>query len=438
MAPLAVRPPAIVYDASRLFIGASARTPRGIDRVDFDYASNLLETWPGDAFALLPTPWGVRLFDRERSAAALAFLNAHWRERGDADHDPALTRVLQRLAGDDPGPSAPRRARGGLRAIGRLLGMMHATGPSVGRSAVRGAPRGAIYLNVGQIGFAAAMTTPWLRRRPDMQAIFLVHDVIPIEHPEFVTAAGLRSARLMLNVVREHATGLILSTEAAHGSVLRELARMPPPVTLTVPLPIAQVFLTNEAADPDLAAQRYFIYCGAIDPRKNHLMLLEVWQRLHARLGPATPRLVIAGSAAAAGGEILRALQNCGDLRPYVIVASGLTSPALRRLLAHARALVFPSLAEGFGLPVIEALTLDTPVILSDLPALREAAGGRGIYLRPDDVEGWATTIEKLALDDQALAGLREDIDGFRPMTAPAYFETVRDFLLSLGPRKTP
>ena len=86
--------------------------------------------------------------------------------------------------------------------------------------------------------------------------------------------------------------------------------------------------------------------------------------------------------------------------------------------------------------PVIEALTLDTPVILSDLPALREAAGGRGIYLRPDDVDGWAATIETLAQDDTALAGLREDIDGFRPMTAPAYFETVRDFLLSLGPRR--
>ena len=69
-------------------------------------------------------------------------------------------------------------------------------------------------------------------------------------------------------------------------------------------------------------------------------------------------------------------------------------------------------------------------MILSDLPALREAAGGRGIYLRPDDVDGWAATIETLAQDDTALAGLREDIDGFRPMTAPAYFETVRDFLL--------
>ena len=428
--------PAIVYDATRLFIGAASRTPRGIDRVDFDYASHLLEIWPGDVFALLPTPWGMRLFDRQRSARALAFLHAHWRERGDADHDPALSLVLRRLAGEDPGPSPARRAHGGMRALWQQIGMIRATGPSLGASAIHGAPRGAIYLNVGQIGFAAAMTTPWLRRRPDMQAIFLVHDVIPIEHPEFTSAAGLRSARLMLDVVREHASGLILSTEAAHGSVLRELGRVPPPVTLTVPLPIAPVFLSREAADPSLSAQRYFIYCGAIDPRKNHLLLLEVWRRLHARLGTATPRLIIAGSAAAAGGAVMRALQNCGALRPYVIVASGLSSPAMRRLLAHARALVFPSLAEGFGLPVIEALTLDTPVVLSDLPALREAAGGRGIYLRPDDVEGWVTTIARLAGDDATLAELREDIDGFRPMTGPAYFETVRDFLLSLGPRR--
>lgn len=235
---------------------------------------------------------------------------------------------------------------------------------------------------------------------------------------------------MMLKVVRAHAAGLIFTTAAARDSILRELDPTHMPAMLTVPLPLAAAFEAHEPEIPALRAERYFIVCSAIDPRKNHLMLLEIWRELVRRHGEAAPRLVVIGSAAWAGNDILHALVHCGEMRRHVIVATGLSSPALRRLMAHATALLLPSRAEGYGLPVIEALTLGTPVVLSDLPALREVAGARAIYLDPDDQAGWIAAIEALHADCSAA---RAAIAGYRVIRAPEYFAEVQLFLRTLG-----
>ena len=109
--------------------------------------------------------------------------------------------------------------------------------------------------------------------------------------------------------------------------------------------------------DPALAEHPYFIVVGAIEQRKNLPLLLNVWTELRRRRGKQTPRLVIAGSPGRGGRPILRQLQSFGAADD-VMVASGLPSPALRRLVVNARAVLMPSLAEGFGLPIIEALAV--------------------------------------------------------------------------------
>jgi glycosyltransferase involved in cell wall biosynthesis len=425
--------PAIVYDGLRLFLGATARTPRGIDRVDIAYAQNLVDTWPGDVFCLLPTPWGVRLYDRAQALQGLTYLADSWRERADAGHDAGLDRVLRRLAGQDDGPPPPRRAR--LRSLKRsatgLAGMLR-TGPIPGMPAARIAPHGSIYLNISQLPYGAPLVCPWLRRRSDIRPVYLMHDLIPIERPDLVAPIGTRLAKSMLGIVRRHAAGLIFTTDAARAEVLRRLDPAHLPAMLTVPLPIAPAFLQPDPEDADLRARNYFIVCSAIDPRKNHLMLLEVWRELVRRHGERAPKLAVIGSTAWAGKELMHALENCGTLRRHVIVGSGLSSPALRRLMAHARALLLPSRAEGFGLPVIEALTLGTPVVVSDLPALREAACGCGVFLDVDDQAAWTATIEQLAMDQQVLERLRLQTTGFQAMRAEGYFARVHHFLHEL------
>ena len=421
--------PTIIYDAVRLVLSAASATPRGIDRVEIDYARHLTASWPGKIYALLPTPWGLRLFDRARFARALAYLEQSWAEHGDVGDDKVFAFILDRLAGKVVGPLdvVPPRAGGSVK---RILGIIGVTGFSVGRS-LSLPEKGAIYLNIGQLGLSAWLTTPWLRRRPDMAAVFMLHDVIQLEHPRFVTRQGLKWARVMVKIVRARATALIATTDAARSSIVAALGRSPANC-LTLPLPLAAVFAAGGTPDPALAAHKYFVCCGSVEPRKNHLLLLRVWQNLIARHGAATPKLVIVGPVVPRGAAIRDALQATPALRAHIIIASGLTSPALRRVVAHARAALTPSFTEGFGLPVIEALALKTPVVLSDIAPLREAAGGLGIYHAPDDDAGWCATIERLAFDPDFAASQRRDCAQFVPMTGATYFSKVTEFLCSL------
>ncbi len=101
--------------------------------------------------------------------------------------------------------------------------------------------------------------------------------------------------------------------------------------------------------------------------------------------------------------------------------------------MAHARALLMPSLAEGFGLPIIEALALGTPVLASDLPAHREAGGPFPTYLDPQDSGGWAEAITALATDDAAQEAARRRLSDYRPFTQADYFRRVRAFLSDLA-----
>src|SRR5271169_3274875 len=88
----------IAYDVARLLLGSWAVTPRGIDRVDLRYARFFFETWPGDCVGTLPTPWGVRWFDRQRVIRGLARLEELWSETLQPDEDRVLLKIKTRLS----------------------------------------------------------------------------------------------------------------------------------------------------------------------------------------------------------------------------------------------------------------------------------------------------------------------------------------------------
>jgi glycosyltransferase involved in cell wall biosynthesis len=238
----------------------------------------------------------------------------------------------------------------------------------------------------------------------------------------------------MLDLVRRYAVGLITTTDVARDAVLDTLEHNHKSLNVhSAHLPTAPVFLEPDGHDHILGSQEYFLVCGAIEPRKNHLMLLNVWQHLVQVRGAAAPRLVIAGSPAYRGRSILRQFEQCRVLSHSVVAISGLSSPGLRRLIAHARAMLTPSLAEGFGLPLAEALAVGTPVLASDLPAHREVGGHHPVYLDPRDEAGWFASISRMMDDPTYTAELRRCVANFQPVTAERYFANVQAFLEDIG-----
>jgi len=432
-------PAAIAYDVARLLVGAMAVTPRGIDRVDLRYARFFFETWPGDCFGTLPTPWGVRRFDRRRVLQGLDRLEQLWSETVQYHEDRVLPVIKERLSGK-PNPQT-ERTRGHNRATissaSRVLELLSVAGFSFGASVVRAVPKNSIYVNVGQVGLAIPRVVSWLRQRPDVKSVFMLHDVIPLERPELVSSKDQRRHRRIVDRTAQYASGLIASTAAARTAVLNALClrgRSTIPVE-TVPFPVAPIFLENDGPDQELAERDYFVVCGTIEPRKNHHMLLNVWRELVGQRGQHAPKLVIVGSPGWGAGSVLAALARCRTLHDRVILAHGLSSPALRRLIAHAKALLMPSLAEGFGLPIIEALAVGTPVIASDLPAHREVAGNLAIYRDPTDGPGWLADVCMFADGRRAASEIRKRVGEYRPTTWSEYFNRIERFLKTFEAR---
>jgi glycosyltransferase involved in cell wall biosynthesis len=288
-------------------------------------------------------------------------------------------------------------------------------------------------VNAGQVGLAVDRLLSWLDERRDVKSVFMIHDTIPIDHTEFVTRSGSKFHHAMLANSARYASGLIVTTQTAQKSILSALdqAGRKEIRTIAVPLPVAPEFLeTERETDAELGAVPYFVFCGAIEPRKNLLLLLNVWRELATRLGLETPKLVIVGARGAAEGETVAMLERCAAIRNYIVEAPGLSSLSLRRLIAGARALLMPSFAEGFGLPIIEALSVGTPVIASDTPAHREVGGHYPTYLSPIDGLGWLEAVCKHAGRDFANRG---GSTSYVPFTWNAYFERIDPFIASVA-----
>ena len=120
-------------------------------------------------------------------------------------------------------------------------------------------------------------------------------------------------------------------------------------------------------------------------------------------MGTETPKLLLIGRRGWENENIIDMLERCPALTGVVREYADLPDDAVAGLLQGARALLFPSFAEGYGLPLAEALALGVPAICSDLPALREVGGDAPDYLSPLDGLGWRHFILGFAEEDSRL-----------------------------------
>jgi glycosyltransferase involved in cell wall biosynthesis len=249
-------------------------------------------------------------------------------------------------------------------------------------------------------GLLVSMTarSPVLARRHTV----VIHDLFVLEHPEWYSTTYVRTHAPVLSAQMHTASGLV-AVSAPVAEQLRQ--RFPRKRIAVAPNAPSDVFRRpSQGALPtevrDLLAtpgvEGFYFAVGSRDPRKNFGRLMEAYTLLPSALRRAFP-LVIAGGSSAAFADSSIAVPAGVRWVGYVEDA------ALAALYEAATAVVVPSLDEGFGLPVIEALTAGGRLAVSDIPTFRWVARDAVRYFRPDDVADMARVLE-LMVDDPSTA----------------------------------
>ena len=239
-----------------------------------------------------------------------------------------------------------------------------------------------------------------------------IHDVIPLLHPEWMYPNAEAEFRTLAASIRTQDFVIAQSQATARD------------VNTVLGIPGDRVFVTPFAAGselfyPEPSGERieaikarygipsgpYFLSVCTLEPRKNLLHLLRCFHRTLQRAPDA--RLVLVGPTGWKIEPLFTYLSERPDLAARVTLAGYVDDADLAALYSGARAFVYPSLYEGFGLPVLEAMRCGTPVITSDSSSLPEVAGDAAILVPPTDATALEAALERLLTDAPLAAELR-------------------------------
>jgi glycosyltransferase involved in cell wall biosynthesis len=393
----------IVLDISRLLGLAWTGQPSGIDRVEFAHARHWRGLPARDVTFVAQSPWGW--FAALPDSLAQALL-----QEADRAVFPGKEGMLTRF-----------------RTMAAAALSFKFWGLGRGELARRIASRGdSLFLIVSHRALHHERATGGMISL-GARFVPLVHDLIPLTHPEYTRPLATRQHLVKLDMVARRAAGVMVTTETVAESVRSHLVRgqqpLPPMGVMGLGLDLPAPRRGPSLPDP------YFVMLGTIEPRKNHLLALQIWRDFALQGLTNAPRLLIIGRRGWENEQVFRLLDraNFGGL---VEECGRLPDQEVAHLLQGATALLCPSFVEGFGLPLAEAMALGTPVIASDIPAAREVGGGVPEYLHPLDFLAWRRTILEMAQPHSARRAAQ--IGRLAQWTAPSWgrhFSAVEHFL---------
>lgn len=262
---------------------------------------------------------------------------------------------------------------------------------------------------------------PWLRWRHSIDVLHMqyrlpllplgpcavtIHDVLFETYPQYFSRSFVWQSKLTFRHAARHAAVLLSVSEFSKHDIAQHYGIDPARIGVTYNGVDTRRFhpATDGAAPhPCLAAlglkhRGYLLTVGRLEPRKNHETLI----RAYAQLPPAAPPLVIVGQRDFTFDGIFRTIDLLG-LRDRIRLLEKVDDDTLPALMRHARLFAYPAFAEGFGMPVAEALASGVPVITSNTTSLPEVAGDAALLVPPTDAGALARAIERV-LNEPALA----------------------------------
>lgn len=350
----------IWLDLSRLLWRIRQGRMTGIDRVELSYATHLLRQIPERVRFVAFNYWkrSFGFLPQERAEKLVRAAGPCWRDgtlhmlRGEATALFASSLFL---------PSKVFAIKGQVRPV---------------------------YLNVSAHPLYATKAVATMLRNTGAAFVPLIHDVIPRSHPEYVPDMWIRQHKRVMHTIAKHADGVLFNSVATEATVSPYLPPSMPKLGLALGVEPPRKILSKLKKE-----HPYFLFLGTIEPRKNHIGMLHLWRSMIETHGPACPRLIVVGRRGWDNKHVFKFFDKCESVRGYVSEAGRISDGEVEHLMSGASALLMPSFAEGYGLPVAEALSRGLPVLCSDIPAHREIGRDVPEYFDPIDGLGWRNAI---------------------------------------------
>lgn len=379
-----------VLDLSRSFSRLGRAAATGIDRVERAYLNEIIRR---GGWGIIRTPRGFLLFEPDRLARLPEYL-----DRTDLDGaDQAST--IRAIAS----------SRSSSLSIRKIMWRM---------------PNGLAYVNVGHTNLNP-QTMRAMMEMPDHSKVVMIHDTIPIDHPDFQTETSRAKFVERLTTVINFANHIVVPSDEVRENVEKRMVgtgHRVPVVVSPLGVDIGSTPLDYERSD-----KPYFVVLGTIEPRKNHKLLLEIWERMNRKMDEQRiPELRIIGGRGWGNKEVFDILDNSPMMGRTVFELGPLSDREMKRHLAGATALLFPSLAEGYGLPPFEAATFGVPSVCAPLRPTEIHLGDMAIYADTDDMYQWFQAIRELASEDRAQQNKRSmALRSFQLPTWEKHFDRV-------------
>lgn len=374
----------VIIDVSRLVSRAKFSTPTGIDRIDLHFILQLFANANRKVIPVCRNGKRITILRCETVLPFLRQLHDIWLGKA-GDITPHLRKVQRAL----------------------LAGRVFPVDWSISRIRELSGEERITYACFSHTG--VPMVQGLLERMKEalgMETLIYIHDIIPLEYPEYTTESSSRSFRSFLDTIVGLRSRFVVNSTCTAKELTtlleKEYALRPEPPRVVIPdldwlQPDAVERHGGRASNG--MQEPYFVVISTLEPRKNHLLLLQLWRKWAREGRRDIPHLYLVGRRGWENEQTFRFLDRCEAIRPWVHELGCVPQLRLLAILKGARALLMPSFAEGLGLPVLEALSLNVPIVASDIDIFREMKNilpesTTMILLDPLDARGWEKAIK--------------------------------------------